>query len=65
MLFRTLNKKIDNNLETVFIMTNANYSFLSSSGVRELATFGGCIHGLVPDCVETRIKELLAEKHLL
>ena len=58
-------KKIDNNLETVFIMTNANYSFLSSSGVRELATFGGCIHGLVPDSVETRIKELLAEKHLL
>ena len=45
-------KKIDN-------------SFLSSSGVRELATFGGCIHGLVPDSVETRIKELLAEKHLL
>lgn len=58
-------KKIDNNLETVFIMTNANYSFLSSSGVRELATFGGCIHGLVPDSVEKRIKELLAEKHLL
>ena len=58
-------KKIDNNLETVFIMTNANYSFLSSSGVRELATFGGCIHGLVPDNVEVRIKELLAEKHLL
>ena len=58
-------KKIDNNLETVFIMTNANYSFLSSSGVRELATFGGCIHGLVPDSVEARIKELLAEKHLL
>ncbi len=58
-------KKIDNNLETVFIMTNANYSFLSSSGVRELATFGGCIHGLVPDNVEKRIKELLAEKHLL
>lgn len=46
-------------------MTNANYSFLSSSGVRELATFGGCIHGLVPDNVEVRIKELLAEKHLL
>ena len=58
-------KKIDNNLETVFIMTNANYSFLSSSGVRELATFGGCINGLVPDNVEVRIKELLAEKHLL
>ena len=55
-------KKIDNNLETVFIMTNANYSFLSSSGIRELATFGGCIHGLVPECVEDRIKSLVISK---
>lgn len=55
-------KKIDNNIETVFIMTNSDYSFLSSSGVRELATFGGSIHGLVPDCVEERIKEILANK---
>lgn len=46
-------------------MTNSKYSFLSSSGVRELATFGGCIHGLVPENVEARIKELLAEKQLL
>ena len=55
-------KKIDKNLETVFIMTNANYSFLSSSGIRELATFGGCIHGLVPECVEDRIKSLVISK---
>ena len=41
-------KKIDNNLETVFIMTNANYSFLSSSGIRELATFGGFLFGFIP-----------------
>ena len=42
-------KKIDHELETVFIMTNAQYSFLSSSGVRELAVFGGNISGLVPE----------------
>lgn len=53
-------KKIDHELETVFIMTNANYSFLSSSGVRELAVFGGCISGLVPECIEDKIKKHVA-----
>lgn len=50
-------KKIDDKLETVFIMTNANYSFISSSGVRELATFGGKLSDLVPECVEKRVRE--------
>ncbi len=49
-------KKIDNELETVFIMTNAKYSFVSSSGVRELSAFGGQIKDLVPECVEERIR---------
>lgn len=49
-------KKIDHNLETVFIMTNAKYSFLSSSSIRELAVFGGDISGLVPECIEEKIK---------
>lgn len=49
-------KKIDHNLETVFIMTNAKYSFLSSSSIRELAVFGGNISGLVPECIEEKIK---------
>lgn len=49
-------KKIDNKLETVFIMTNAKYSFVSSSGVRELAAFGGQVKELVPECIEERIR---------
>ena len=49
-------KKIDNKLETVFIMTNANFSFVSSSGVRELAAFGGQVKDLVPECIEERIR---------
>ena len=49
-------KKIDHNLETVFIMTNAKYSFLSSSSIRELAVFGGDISGLVLECIEEKIK---------
>ena len=50
-------KKIDNQLETVFIMTNAKYSFVSSSGVRELATFGGQLKDLVPECIEERVRK--------
>lgn len=50
-------KKIDEQLETVFIMTNAQYSYVSSSGVRELATFGGKICDLVPECVEKCVRE--------
>ncbi|MEN6413470.1 MAG: pantetheine-phosphate adenylyltransferase [Veillonellales bacterium] len=50
-------KKIDPVIETVFMMTSSEYSFLSSSGVKELAKFGGCITGLVPQCVEEKIIE--------
>ncbi len=55
-------KKIDNNLETVFIMTNSRYSFVSSSGVRELATFGGQLKDLVPECLEDRIRHHVTKK---
>ena len=50
-----LMKKIDSNLETVFIMTNAKYSYLSSSGVQEMVYFGGDITGFVPDCIRTEV----------
>lgn len=55
-------KKIDQNLETVFIMTNAQYSYISSSGVRELLVFGGDIKELVPAELEQSIKSLAAGK---
>ena len=58
-------KKIDHELETVFIMTNAQYSFLSSSGVRELAVFGGNISGLVPESIEIQIKKKKKKKSYL
>lgn len=50
-----LNKNLDSEIETLFMMTNINYSFLSSSAVRELAKNGGNIDGLVPDCIKDRI----------
>lgn len=56
-------KKIDDRIETVFIMTNAKYSFVSSSGVRELATFGGKLKDLVPKGVEEHIRKHIFEKY--
>ena len=47
-------------VETVFIMASPQYSFLSSSGVKELATFGGDISDLVPEHVSGPLKEALA-----
>lgn len=55
-------KKINEKLETVFIMTNANYSYISSSGVRELLAFGGDIGELVPDGVAEKIDVLTRDK---
>ena len=48
-------KQVDPVMETVFIMTSSKYSFVSSSGIKELARFGGKITGLVPACVEDKI----------
>ncbi len=52
-------KKIDPRMETVFMMTTADYSFVSSTGVKELARFGGDITGLVPAAVAKKITERL------
>ena len=47
-------------LETLFVATNPEYSFLSSSLVKEVATWGGDVSGLVPDPVLRRLRERLA-----
>jgi len=52
-----LNKNLDSEIETLFMMTNINYSYLSSSAVRELASHGGNIKDLVPDIIINRIYE--------
>ncbi|HHW02922.1 MAG TPA: pantetheine-phosphate adenylyltransferase [Thermoanaerobacterales bacterium] len=58
-----MNKKLDNDIETFFMMTSAKYSYLSSSVVKEVASFGGCIRDLVPSAVENRLrKKFLAKK---
>lgn len=43
-----MNTKLDSSIETLFMMTSAQYSYVSSSAVKQVAKFGGCIEGLVP-----------------
>ncbi len=47
-----MNRRLESNVETVFLMTNAEYSYLSSSTVKEVASFGEPVTGLVPPIVE-------------
>jgi pantetheine-phosphate adenylyltransferase len=54
-----LNRRQAPEIESVYLMASAKYSFLRSSGVKELATFGGDIDDLVPDEVAVALKERL------
>jgi len=55
-----LNRTQAPEIESVYLMASAKYSFLSSSGVKELATFGGDIDDLVPSEVAAALKERLS-----
>ena len=51
-----LNKALNPEYETVFLMTDTKYSYISSSMVKELAGFRGDLTGLVPEAIISRIK---------
>jgi pantetheine-phosphate adenylyltransferase len=57
-----MNRKIEPRVETVFMMPAEKYSYLSSRIVREIASFGGPLTGLVPEMVEQRLRRRIAEK---
>ncbi len=54
-----LNRTMDPEIESIYFMSSPNFSFLSSSGVKELAMFGGDLGQLVPAAVARRLKEEL------
>lgn len=62
MQITSMNRFLDEQIETFFIMTKNQYSFLSSSIVKEVSQYGGDIHGLVPDIVEFALKEKFNSK---
>ena len=51
------NRKLDSEIETLFLTTSLEYSYLSSSTVKEIASFGGDIEQFVPDFVADKIIE--------
>jgi pantetheine-phosphate adenylyltransferase len=57
-----MNRKLEPEVETVFMMTNYQYSFLSSSIVKEVGTLGGCIRELVPEAILSDIVKKLRKK---
>jgi pantetheine-phosphate adenylyltransferase len=54
-----LNRKMAPDIESIYMMSSSEYSFLSSSGVKELAMFGGDLTDLVPPPVAARLEEAL------
>jgi pantetheine-phosphate adenylyltransferase len=53
----TLNRRLASDVETLYLMADPQYSFLSSSGVKEIASFGGSVESLVPPEVAARFAE--------
>ncbi len=51
------NRKMAPEIETIFLPTSTEYSYLNSTVVKEIARFGGCVRDLVPPGVEQRLRE--------
>ncbi len=58
-----MNRRLDMSVETVFMMPSEEYSFLTSTIVKEAASFGGSVRGLVPVAVEKALKRKFRESN--
>jgi len=57
-----LNRKLDPGIESLYVIASPHYSFLSSTGVKEMATFGGDVSDLVPEPVARALAERLGDR---
>ncbi|GMT48227.1 MAG: phosphopantetheine adenylyltransferase [bacterium] len=57
-----MNRRLDSVIETVFMMPSEEYSFLTSTIIKEIASFGGSVKGLVPEIVEKALSEVFKLK---
>jgi len=62
MQMAAMNKHLNKDLETVFLMAEGQYSFLSSSIIKQVALIGGCVQGLVPSIVDEYIGKKYQER---
>ncbi|MGN7407639.1 MULTISPECIES: pantetheine-phosphate adenylyltransferase [unclassified Sporosarcina] len=58
MQITSMNRFLDEDIETFFVMTKNQYSFLSSSIVKEVAKYGGDVSALVPETVNRALKKV-------
>ena len=52
-----MNRRLNDRIETVFMMPAEQYSYISSRLIKEIFSLGGRVHGLVPDMVEDRLRQ--------
>lgn len=52
-----MNRKLNSQIETIFLMPNLQYSYVKSSHIKEIAKLGACLDGLVPDLVIEMLRE--------
>ncbi len=57
-----MNRKLNREIQSVYLMTGLRWIFTSSSIIKEAALFGGDINGMVPPCVKKRLEEKLGKK---
>ncbi len=57
-----MNRKLDDSIDTVFMMTEESDFYVSSSLVKEVASFGGKVEGVVPEHVEQKLIEKFADR---
>ena len=62
MQLTSMNRKLDSDIETIYMMTNNNYSFISSSIVKEVAKYGGKIEDVVPPHVANLLQEKFSDR---
>jgi pantetheine-phosphate adenylyltransferase len=56
-----MNQRLNGKIDTVFMMPAEQYTYISSRLIKEVFSLGGRVHGLVPDTVEQRLREKLAD----
>ena len=63
MQMALMNRRLNQDVETVFMMPAEPYTYVSSRLVKEVVALGGTVHGLVPDVVEARLRDKRAAQH--
>lgn len=63
MQMALMNRRLNPDVETVFMMPAEPYTYVSSRLVKEVVALGGSVHGLVPDVVEMRLRDKRAAQH--